>query len=204
MAGLYDKQGYLHRNVPGVLMNASDEEVEAEIYAQFNRAVELGMKPSHIDTHMGTPYAEPGFARAYLKLAVEKQVPAMVIEMTPQTIDKFRKQGYPFSDEMLKLIADYPLPKLDDFHAVPNGKTYDEKRTNFYTLIRSLPPGLHEIIYHPSIPTEGLKKITGSWQQRNWEDQLFRDPEVQEFLKEQEVIITDWKEVMERFRAQQK
>ena len=25
---------------------------------------------------------------------------------------------------------------------------------------------LHEIIYHPSVETEGLKQITGSWQQR--------------------------------------
>jgi chitin disaccharide deacetylase len=202
--GLFDKQGYLHRNVPSVVMNAKDEEVEAEIYAQFHRAVELGMKPSHIDTHMGTLYAKLGYTKAYFKLAVEKQVPAMVIEMTPHTIDKFRKQGYPFNDELIQLIKDYPLPKLDDFHTVPNGKTYDEKRTNFYTLVKSLPPGLHEMIYHPSIPTEGLKKITGSWQQRNWEDQLFGDAEVKQFLKDQQIIVTDWKEVMDRFRNQSK
>lgn len=198
--GLHDKFGYLHHNVPGVVMNSNEKEVETELFAQYNRAVSLGMKPSHIDTHMGTLYARPEFTRAYMKLAVEKQIPAMVIEMTPYTMDKFRKQGYPMRDEMLQLIADYPLPKLDDFHAVESGTTYDEKKSKFYTLIRSLKPGLHEIIYHPSIDTPALKKITGSWQQRIWEDRMFADPEVQDFLKEQGIIISSWKEVMERFQ----
>jgi len=103
-------------------------------------------------------------------------------------------------DEMLQLIADYPLPKLDDFHAVESGNTYEEKKNKFYTLIRSLKPGLHEIIYHPSIDTPGLKKITGSWQQRIWEDKMFADAEVQDFLKEQGIILSSWKEVMERFQ----
>lgn len=198
--GLHDKFGYLHHNVPGVVMNSNEKEIETELFAQYNRAVSLGMKPSHVDTHMGTLYAKPEFTRAYMKLAVEKQVPAMVIEMTPYTMDKFRKQGYPMRDEMLQLIADYPLPKLDDFHAVESGNTYEEKKSKFYTLIRSLKPGLHEIIYHPSIDTPGLKKITGSWQQRIWEDKMFADAEVQDFLKEQGIILSSWKEVMERFQ----
>lgn len=198
--GLFDKMGYLYGDVRGVVMNAKDEEVEAEIYAQYDRAVQLGMKPSHIDTHMGTLYAKPGFTKAYLKLAVEKNVPAMVIEMTPRTLDKFRKQGYPLNDEFLKMVADYPLPKLDDFHSVESAKTYEEKKTKFYTLIREMKPGLNEIIFHPSIDTAGLKKITGSWQQRIWENQMFGDPEVHGFLKEQGVIITNWKEVMARFK----
>lgn len=198
--GLLDNMGYLHRSVPGVVTSAKDEEVEMELRAQFDRAVALGMKPSHIDTHMGTLYAKPAFTRAYLKLAVEKQVPAMVIEMTPRVLDKFKKQGYPFDAEMLKLIEEYPLPKLDDFHGVQEGKTYEDKKNKFYTLIREMKPGLNEYIFHPSIDTPSLKKITGSWQQRIWEDRMFADPEVQAFLKEQGVVITNWKEVMARFK----
>lgn len=202
--GMLDSMGYLHRSVPAVVGSAKDEEIATELRAQFDRAVAMGMKPSHIDTHMGTLYAKPGFTRAYMKLAVEKQVPAMVIEMTPRTLDKFRKQGYPFNEEMLTLIKDYPLPKLDDFYGVEEGKTYEDKKNKFYTMIRQMQPGLNEYIFHPSIDTPGLKKITGSWQQRIWENQMFMDPEVQAFLKEQEVIITNWKEVMERFKNMKK
>ncbi|MFM7149773.1 MAG: hypothetical protein ACKO23_08015, partial [Gemmataceae bacterium] len=67
-------------------------------------------------------------------------------------------------------------------------------------LVRGLPPGLHEIIFHPSVETEGLKRITGSWQQRSWEDRLFADPAVLQFWKDEGVIITDWKEVLARFK----
>ncbi len=198
--GLLDPLGYLHRDVPGVAKSATAEEVAAEIRAQLALARKLGLKPSHIDTHMGTLYARPDYTRAYLKLAVEEHVPAMVIEMTPRTIAKFRDQGYPFSDEMLKVIADYPLPKLDDFHSVARGKTYGEKRQNLLEQVRTLPPGLHELIFHPSVETDGLKRITNSWQDRVWEDRLMADPEVRQFWKDQGIVITDWKEVMTRFK----
>jgi predicted glycoside hydrolase/deacetylase ChbG (UPF0249 family) len=197
--GLLDPLGYLYRDVESVARSAKADEVAAEIRAQLARARLLGMKPSHIDTHMGTLYARPDFTRAYLQLATAEQIPAMVIEMTPGTTAKFRAQGYPFSDEMIKLLTDYPLPKLDDFHSVAPGKTYEDKRQKLFDQVRALPPGLHEIIYHPSVETEGLKQITNSWQQRVWEDRLFADPRVQEFWKEQGIVLTDWKEVWRRF-----
>ena len=118
-----------------------------------------------------------------MQVAMEEQIPAMVIEMTPKNIKKFRAQGYPISDETARLSSSYTLPKLDDFHSVEAGKTYEEKRAKFFEQLRLFPPGLHEIIYHPSVQTEGLKKITNSWQQRVWEERLFTDPAVQQYIK---------------------
>jgi hypothetical protein len=59
---------------------------------------------------------------------------------------------------------------------------------------------LNEIIYHPSVETEGLKHITNSWQQRVWENRLFTDPVVQQYIKDNGIIVTNWKEVMTRFK----
>jgi hypothetical protein len=67
--------------------------------------------------------------------------------------------------------------------------------------VKSLNNGLTEIIFHPSVPNENLKSITGSWQQRGWEADLFADPVVIKFLKDEGIIITDWKEIMNRFEA---
>jgi predicted glycoside hydrolase/deacetylase ChbG (UPF0249 family) len=198
--GLIDAQGYLHREVPGVVRSAVAREVAAEIHAQLARARQMGMKPSHIDTHMGTLYARPDYTRAYMKMAMDENIPAMVIEMTPRTIAKFRAQGYPINDETRALSASYKLPKLDDFHSVEPGKTYEEKRARFFEQLRLFPPGLHEIIYHPSMQTEGLKKITNSWQQRVWEERLFTDPAVQNYIKDNGIVVTSWKEVMARFQ----
>jgi predicted glycoside hydrolase/deacetylase ChbG (UPF0249 family) len=198
--GLVDPDGYLFRDVQSVALSAKPGEVSTEIRAQLARARKLGMQPSHIDTHMGTVYARPDYTAAYLRVAMEEQIPAMVIEMTPYTINKFKKQGYPITDGTVKMLAGYTLPKLDDFHGLVEGKTYEEKRQNFFEQLRLFRPGLNEIIYHPSIETEGLKKITNSWPQRVWEERLFHDPVVKQFIKDNNFIVTDWKEVMARYR----
>ncbi len=199
--GLVDSDGYLYHSVAQVAFSAKPAEIGAEIRAQLARARKLGMKPSHIDTHMGTLYARPDYTEQYLKVAMEEQIPAMAIEMTPRTIEKFKKQGYPITAAALKVLEGYTLPKLDDFHAIVETKTsYEDKREKFFEQVRLFQPGLNEIIYHPSVETECLKKITNAWQQRVWEDRLFADPAVQRYFKDNEIIVTDWKEVMTRFR----
>ncbi|HLN29205.1 MAG TPA: polysaccharide deacetylase family protein [Gemmataceae bacterium] len=198
--GLIDPFGYMFADVRSVALSAQPGEVATEIRAQLARARKFGMQPSHIDTHMGTVYARPDYTQAYLRVAMEEQIPAMVIEMTPRTIEKFKNQGYPITAASLKLLAGYTLPKLDDFHSVGEGKTYEQKREKFLEQIRLFPAGLNEIIFHPSIETEGLKKITHSWQQRAWENRLLGDPVVQRYIRDNDIIVTDWKEVMARFK----
>lgn len=197
--GLIDKEGYLFRSVIGVASSASAEEIETEVRAQIEKALKRGPRPGHIDTHMGTLFARPDYTQVYLKLAEEYRIPAMAIEMTPETTEKFVKQGYPMSDAMIEVLSKYKLPKLDDFHSAPEGKTYDQKKENFFALVQSMKPGLHEMIFHPSVETEGLKKTTGSWQQRVWEAKMFSDPSVKSFLKGQGIQFTNWKEIMKRF-----
>ena len=115
-------------------------------------------------------------------------------------MQKFRKQGYPITARLIESGRKYTLPKLDDFSSVPDGKNYQNKKETFFDLIQNLEPGITEIIFHPSINTEGLKKITNSWQQRVWEAKMFSDPEVIQFLKNEGIIFTNWKEMMVRFK----
>lgn len=199
--GLLDKDGYLHSDVVRVVLSAKGEEVAKEIKAQIERALSRGIRPGHIDTHMGTLYGKLDFTKAYLAAAIEYNIPAMVIEPSPKVMARFRKQGYPITDEAIKALAEYPLPKLDDFYAVPEGKTYDEKLQNFFAAVRALDPGITEFIFHPSIETEGLKHITNSWQQRVWEAAMFSDPAVKEFFQKEGILFTNWKEMMQRHAA---
>lgn len=197
--GMVDKDGYLWRGQIDTATHASGEEIEKEIRAQIERALAKGPRPGHIDTHMGTLFVKIDYTKAYLKLAEEYHIPAMVIEQTPAVTAKFRKQGYPITDESLKVIAAYKLPKLDDFNAAPDGKTYEDKKQKFQELVRSLSPGLNEIIFHPSVLTDTLKAITGTWQQRAWEAQMFSDPEMKAFFEREGIVFTNWKEIMKRF-----
>jgi len=198
--GLIDPDGFFWHEVPGVVQHASAAEVETEIRAQIDKAISLGVQPSHIDTHMGTLYGSLGFTQAYMKVAMEYNIPAMVIEFTEPVVARFRQQGYPITDELVSFASGYTLPKLDDFYAAPQGDSYQDKKQKFFQLVRSFKPGITEIIFHPSIETENLKSITNSWQQRVWEAQMFSDPEVVQFFKEEHILFTNWKDMMTRFK----
>ncbi|MEO5978739.1 MAG: polysaccharide deacetylase family protein [Chryseolinea sp.] len=203
--GLIDPDGKLWHEVPDVVVHASAQEVETEIRAQIEKCIALGYRPTHIDTHMGTLYGSLEYTKAFFKVAQEYNIPANAIDMSdPDVVSQFTRQGYPFNDETARTLDKYLLPKLDNFTSVGPGPTYEQKRDNFLALIKSLKPGLTEIIFHPSVQTENLKSITGSWQQRVWEAELFSDPIVTEFFQKEGIIITNWKEIMKRFGKKSK
>tara|TARA_Y100001980_G_C14556720_1_gene349630 strand:+ start:12485 stop:13486 length:1002 start_codon:yes stop_codon:yes gene_type:complete len=197
--GLIDPEGKLWRSVEEVVANASPDEVEKEVRAQIEKSIALGYRPDHIDTHMGTLYGHPEYAKRYLKIAMEYGIPANAIDLSnPEVVKTFRAAGYPITDDVVDFMSTYTLPKLDFFTSAPNAKTYEEKVEAFKELIRSLKPGLTEIIFHPSVDTEQLKTITGSWQQRVWEAKMFGDPDLKQFFEDEGIIFTNWKEIMKR------
>jgi predicted glycoside hydrolase/deacetylase ChbG (UPF0249 family) len=75
--GLTDKQGDLYPSVEAVYFHATPEEIDKEIRAQLDRALSMGFKPTHLDSHMGTLFAKEAFLQKYLQLGIEKQIPVM-------------------------------------------------------------------------------------------------------------------------------
>jgi predicted glycoside hydrolase/deacetylase ChbG (UPF0249 family) len=200
--GLIDPEGMMWHSVPEVVTHATAEEIETEVRAQIDKVIAAGFRPSHIDTHMGTMYGSPEYVKVFLKIAEEYGIPANAIDLSDEKVaDFFRKSGYPLTPEVVDMLAGYSLPRLDFFSSVPDGDSYENKRDNFFHLVNSLNPGLTEIIFHPSVETENLKTITGSWQQRIWEAQLFSDPVVKKFFEDNGIIITNWREVMLRHKG---
>jgi len=198
--GLLDEDKKLWHTVPQVVQHASADEVEKEIRAQIEQSIAWGHRPDHIDTHMGTLFGDPSYVKVYMKVAEEYGIPANIIDISnPTVLAEFRSKGYPMDDTVVKMSEDYTLPKLDYFTSAPKAETYEEKIGSFKELINSLEPGLTEIIFHPSVETENLKGITGSWQQRSWEAQMFSDPDLIQFFEDEDIVFTNWQEIMERF-----
>lgn len=198
---LIDPDDKLWHEVPDVVAHASAEHVEKEIRSQIEKSIALGYRPDHIDTHMGTLFAHPNYIRAFFNVAQEYGIPANAIDISnPKVAGTFKAAGYPMNDEIIQIANDYKLPKLDFFTSAPKADTYEEKIENFKELIRSLDAGMTEIIFHPSVDTENLRSITGSWQQRVWEAKMFSDPDLIQFFKDEGIIFTNWKEIMKRFK----
>ncbi|MBC8215539.1 MAG: polysaccharide deacetylase family protein [Candidatus Marinimicrobia bacterium] len=199
--GLLDEDGFMWHEVADVVQHASADEVEKEIRAQIENAVSYGIQPGHLDTHMGTLYGRAEFAERFLKVAEEYDIPALVIEFTSEILDRLRSDGINIPDDVVDITAEYSLPKVDDFYAVPYGATYKEKKQNFIDLVQSLKPGITEIIFHPNHDSSLLRQITVHWQQRIWETDMFHDTEIIQFLANEDILFTDWKDIMARFRS---
>lgn len=198
--GLLDEDEKMWHSVLQVVQHASADEVEKEIRAQIEQSIAWGHRPDHIDTHMGTLFGDPSYVKAYIKVAQEYGIPANIIDLSkPEVLAEFRSQGYPLNDEVVEMLEGYSLPQLDYFTSAPKGETYEDKVSNFKKLIQGLDSGLTEIIFHPSILTDNLKSITGSWQQRSWEAQMFSDPDLIKFFEDEGIIFTNWQEIMTRF-----
>ncbi|MGQ9697036.1 MAG: polysaccharide deacetylase family protein, partial [Armatimonadota bacterium] len=108
--GLVDPQGYMWQSVEDVLKHATATEVETECRAQIEYALKLGLKPTHLDTHMGTILAKPEFAEIYLKLGREYGLPVML----PRYIlagDQYVTP--PQAGSLLEKLAEARVPVID-------------------------------------------------------------------------------------------
>ncbi|WP_413991453.1 polysaccharide deacetylase family protein [Labrys okinawensis] len=75
-AGLTDGDGFLWRSVPEVRRHAVPEAVEAELRAQIDAFLKAGLKPCHLDAHMGAVLS-PEFVDIYIRLGREYGIPIL-------------------------------------------------------------------------------------------------------------------------------
>jgi hypothetical protein len=126
----------------------------------------------------------------------------VMIEVTPEHLQRFRAAGLPLEEEMLKLLAGYPLPKIDDLRFLQPASTYEQQRDEFIALVQSARPGITQIKLFPAAESDALKQITPSWQQRVWSSKILSDPMVKEVLSADDIEFTNWKEIMRRFEGE--
>ena len=65
-------------------------------------------------------------------------------------------------------------------------------------LLSDLKPGVTEILFHASRPTEEFPLITGSSGSRFADLQALTSPEVRVALKQRQIQVTTWRELMAR------
>ena len=179
--GMLDKQGYLWPEVMDVYAHAKPEEALIEGRAQIKRALAAGIDVSHIDSHMGTMQMHPAFVKAYVQLAVEFDLP---IRMASQ--ETLSKMGHP---ELRGEISAKGIlfPDYFVYEELKDEKKQDVK-TFWLGVVRKLRPGVTELYIHAGTPSDELKAITGSWQTRSQEFEVFtNDEEMKSLIAEQKI-----------------
>ena len=72
---LYDPDGTFPRETETVAKRAKQDEVERELRAQIDRAYAIGIKPTHVDSHMGALFGTPELFGVYAKVARSYKLP---------------------------------------------------------------------------------------------------------------------------------
>jgi len=78
--GLIDNDGFLWRSSEEVAQHATPEEVETEIRAQIEHAKHFGIRPTHLDTHMGTLFARAEYLEVYYRISEEYGIPPLLVK----------------------------------------------------------------------------------------------------------------------------
>ncbi|HEV7389082.1 MAG TPA: polysaccharide deacetylase family protein, partial [Gemmatimonadaceae bacterium] len=83
VASLVDSTGTLPDDIGPVSKRAKLPEVELEIRAQIERARALGIRPTHLDSHMGALFDTPALLTAYIKAGHEYHLPFLALRINP-------------------------------------------------------------------------------------------------------------------------
>lgn len=211
-SGLCDEQGAFWHNVPQVVAHATAEAVEAEMRAQIARYRAFGLEPTHLDSHMGTLF-QPKFLPGYLKVGMSEKIPILFpgghATLAAQT-NKMSDGQRELAKQVGQQLWDAGLPVLDDLHGdsygwnlpastPPTDENLRKLKTDKYIeLLTACQPGITYVIMHCTDPTPNFEQITNSGPTRKGDLLAMTDPRLREFVKQQGIIVTTWRELSER------
>jgi chitin disaccharide deacetylase len=190
---LIDKEGYLWSNVAEVAANAKTAEVELELRAQVQRALDFGVPLTHLDTHMGSVVSRPDLVEVYVNLGVQFNLPVFML----------RDLGNEVSDEKVRVRAQQLVEKLES-HKLPildhmtqlyiDGK-FEDKRAQYLQAIVESKPGIRYLILHCGYDDDELQAISVSSKRRDIDRRIATDPDFIKDVKATGVEIVSWKQV---------
>jgi predicted glycoside hydrolase/deacetylase ChbG (UPF0249 family) len=189
---LLDAAGTFPDDDSVVAAKAKPLEVEREIRAQIVRALALGIRPTHLDSHMGSLFTTPELMATYVKVAREYHLPFLAPRGDPGT-----KPKPPLSENDVLLdavvIAGPEIPR-------------DQWKQFYLKAIADLKPGLTELIVHLGHDDSELQAVTvnhepygSAWRQRDYD--VMNSPEFKKALADNHVIVIKWKDLGKLLRT---
>lgn len=185
---LVDENGYFHHDwEPNEEINP--KEVEIELRAQIERALAMGVRPTHLDSHQyRLIMSGKALFDVFLRVAHDYKLPVFV------TRDWFA--DHPYLQTSLgptDIVLDHTVTIEPE---VPAGKWAD-----FYlAALRNLKPGVTEFVIHPGYDDAELRAATrerstwgAAWRQRDYD--FFTSDQFRQALAEQNIKLITWREL---------
>ncbi|HST07516.1 MAG TPA: polysaccharide deacetylase family protein [Gemmatimonadaceae bacterium] len=183
---LLDSAGTFPDDEARVAANAKPEEVEVELRAQIERALALGIRPTHVDSHMGALFTTPQLAATYVKVAHAYHLPFLAVKGNPPGGPQ---TTYASNDVLLDnvIIAGDNVPR-------------DKWKEFYLNAVAGLKPGLTEIIVHLGHDDAELQAVTvdhepygSAWRQRDYD--VVNSAEFRKALRDNHIILVHWRDL---------
>jgi len=183
---LYDPDGTFPRETQTTARSAKQDEVEKELRAQVERAYAMGIKPTHLDSHMAALYQTPELFATYLKVARAYKLPflhmiggasaANVAQLSPNDI-----------------VADKVVAASDT-------GTPEQWRKYYLDAVRNLKPGLTIIQVHLGYDDAELRAVMVGWDRwgAKWRQQdydVLSSAEFKQALKDNNIVMVTWRDI---------
>ncbi len=183
---LVDEQGYFFSSKKQMFQNADPEDVEKEYRAQVEKALESGIHPTHLDSHMYSAFSGTEITKRYIDIGNDYKLPVLLTYDLPLGVLNY--SGMVVVDELY--CADY-----EDYKA---GLEEYYKR-----VIKSIRPGLNCILVHVAYDNEEMKSIMrdnpnfgAKWRQADFD--FFTSDACHTLIDENNIRLITWKEIKDR------
>jgi len=185
---LLDADGYLYLTESEAASHLNVLEAEKEIRAQIERANKLGIRPTHLDSHMGTLYQTKELFEMFVRVARENKLPIRVA--------KDMSGRMPFLSQILK-----PEDILIDGIVSIEPSVTAEGWANFYIdELKKLPPGITELVIHIAYDDAEMKAVTfehpnwgAAWRQRDFD--FFTSDAFRKVLEENHIKLITYRDL---------
>jgi len=187
---LLDSTGTFPSVVPPVATRAKPLEVERELRAQIDRALALGIRPTHLDSHMGALFATPELMATYVKVAHDYGLPFLALRFDPPTPPMPLAENDIVLDAVIIAGADVPR---------------DQWKAFYLNAIANLKPGLTEMIVHLGRDDAELQAVMvnhepygAAWRQRDFD--VVMSPEFKKALQDHRLTLVTWRDLQKLTR----
>jgi predicted glycoside hydrolase/deacetylase ChbG (UPF0249 family) len=189
---LVDERGYLWQTVAQVYEHARLDQAEAELREQIEKAFAAGIDATHLDSHMGTLQLRADYHEIYARLANEYRLPLRLASRRRMSTDGM--------GGILEQLDAFGVVTPD--HLVFNGPPAVPETESYWTnLIRTLKPGVTEILCHPALARDELKSCARDAHQREADFRYFTSDKTRQLIKDAGVEMIDFRELRELMRG---
>ena len=192
-SGLIDDEGYFPRTTDEVQEKCNPQAAMVEMETQVNWALREGMKPTHMDTHMGA-VLHPKLLQGYTRVGFANHLPVLAVRF-----DEAGWRAYGADPETAKLAARFMdeleeagMPLEDMIAAAPLDEPQD-KMGQYKNVLAGLPSGLTHMYIHPAPDCAELRSICPDWRSRVGDFDTFRSEEMRKFIKEQGIQVIGYR-----------